>query len=57
MFLLFFSDIVFDNAKNISLIIGDETACSDESITSTPCDGPLKPSTTYKYIKYLVFLL
>ncbi|CAF1109686.1 unnamed protein product [Rotaria sordida] len=35
---------------NITVLLGNETICLNESVKSTPCNGPLKPSTNYKVI-------
>ncbi|CAF0733136.1 unnamed protein product [Adineta steineri] len=36
--------------KNIRVILGNQTDCFNESIAYTPCNGPLKSSTTYRVI-------
>ncbi|CAF5009463.1 unnamed protein product, partial [Rotaria sp. Silwood1] len=38
------------NDSNISVLLGNQTICLNTSVKSTPCNGPLKPSTTYKLI-------
>ncbi|CAF3021165.1 unnamed protein product [Rotaria sp. Silwood2] len=38
------------NDGNISVLVGNETICLNKSIKTTPCNGPLKPSTIYKLI-------
>ncbi|CAF0928149.1 unnamed protein product [Rotaria sordida] len=35
---------------NITVLLGNETICLNKSVKSTPCNGPLKPSTNYKVI-------
>ncbi|CAF1139955.1 unnamed protein product [Adineta steineri] len=36
--------------NNITVILGNQTDCFNESIAYTPCNGPLKSSTTYRVI-------
>lgn len=34
---------------NISVLLGNETNCLNTSTKPTPCNGPLAPSTVYRY--------
>ncbi len=52
----FSPSIESNNVSNMtSVILGNETRCQNKSVTEIPCNGPLIPSTSYKYILSFFF--
>ncbi|CAF4838435.1 unnamed protein product [Rotaria socialis] len=42
--------MIMHDFNNITVLLGNETECLNKSLNSTRCNGPLKPSTSYKVI-------